>query len=104
MLPAVQGARPNLSSGARILVTGSSAADRPWHEAASLGVQKAGVRNLVTSLDDTLAPDGIRAVAVQVNGTLAREGPFSPDPIAAAMYDAVTRPEGSWTSQVAYDG
>jgi len=104
LLPALQGALPRMSSGARILVTGSAAADRPWHEAASLGVQKAAVRNLVTSIDATLAPRGIRAVAVQVNGTLAREGPFSPDPIAEAMFVAVSRPEESWTTQVPYDG
>ena len=46
-----------------------------WPEAPSLGIQKAAVRNLVTSLDATLAPDGIRAVAVQINGSLAKEGP-----------------------------
>jgi hypothetical protein len=39
-------------------------------------MQKAAVRNLVTSLDVTLATDGIRAVAVQVNGVLAKEGPL----------------------------
>ena len=104
LLPALQGARDRMAAGARVLVTGSAAADRPWHEAASLGVQKAAVRNLVTSMDATLAPHGIRAVAVQVNGTLAREGPFSPDPIAEAMFAAVSRPDESWTPHVAYDG
>ncbi len=104
LLPALQGARGRMAAGARVLVTGSAAADRPWHEAASLGVQKAAVRNLVTSMDATLAPHGIRAVAVQVNGTLAREGPFSPDPIAEAMFAAVSRPDESWTPHVAYDG
>jgi len=104
LLPALQGARARMSAGARVLVTGSAAADRPWHEAASLGVQKAAVRNLVTSIDATLAPHAIRAVAVQVNGTLAREGPFSPDPIADAMFVAVTRPDESWTAHVPYDG
>ena len=39
------------AAGARVLVTGSQAADTPWHEAPSLGMQKAAVRNLVTSLD-----------------------------------------------------
>ena len=66
LLTAVQAARPFMSSGARVTVTGSMAADKPWHRAASLGVQKAGVRNLVHSLDATLAPDGIRAVSVTV--------------------------------------
>ncbi|WP_021594548.1 SDR family oxidoreductase [Actinomadura welshii] len=104
LLPAVQAARPFMRAGARVLVTGSAAADHPSHIAASLGVQKAAVRNLVTSLDATLAPDGIRAVAVQINGVLAKEGPFSPPPIADAMWRAVGRPDGDWTPHVPYDG
>ncbi|KAA1427972.1 SDR family NAD(P)-dependent oxidoreductase [Nocardioides antri] len=104
LLPAVQAARPFLGSGARVLVTGSAAADEPSAAAASLGVQKAAVRNLVTSLDATLAPDGIRAVAVQINGVLAKEGPFSPPPIADAMWQAVSRPDDGWSPHVAYDG
>ncbi len=104
LLPAVQAARPYLPAGARVLVTGSVAADEPWHRAASLGVQKAAVRNLVTSLDATLAPDGIRAVAVQINGSLAPEGAFAPPAIAEAMWRAVSRPDAEWTRHVPYDG
>jgi len=104
LLPAVQAARPFLSAGARVLVTGSAAADKPSAAAASLGVQKAAVRNLVTSLDATLAPDGIRAVAVQINGVLGKEGPFTPPPIADAMWRAVSRPDDEWTAHVPYDG
>jgi NAD(P)-dependent dehydrogenase (short-subunit alcohol dehydrogenase family) len=104
LLPAVQAARPFMSEGARVLVTGSAAADKPWHEAASLGVQKAAVRNLVTSIDATLAPDGIRAVCVQVNGLLAKEGPFAPPAVADALYAATVRPNEGWTPQVPYDG
>ena len=62
LLTAVQGARPLFSDGARVTVTGSAAADSPDPAAASLGVQKAGVRNLVHSLDRQLAPTGVRAI------------------------------------------
>jgi NAD(P)-dependent dehydrogenase (short-subunit alcohol dehydrogenase family) len=103
LLPAVQAARPFMPAGARVLVTGSAAADTPWHGAASLGVQKAAVRNLVTSLDARLATEGIRAVAVQINGVLGHE-PFTPPPIAEAMWQAVTRPDVDWTPHVAYNG
>ncbi|MEU1997413.1 SDR family NAD(P)-dependent oxidoreductase [Nocardia gamkensis] len=103
LLPAVQAARPFLADGARVLVTGSAAADKPWHRAASLGVQKAAVRNLVTSLDATLAPVGVRAVAVQVNGVLG-EGAFTRDRVAAALHAAATRPVEGWTPHVSYDG
>lgn len=104
LLPAVQAARPFMSAGARVLATGSVAADEPWHEAASLGVQKAALRNLVRSIDATLAPDGIRAVALQINGVLDQDGPFSPGPVAEALFAAATRPDEGWTPHVPYDG
>jgi NAD(P)-dependent dehydrogenase (short-subunit alcohol dehydrogenase family) len=104
LLPAVQAAKRFMPAGARVLVTGSQAADTPWHEAPSLGMQKAAVRNLVTSLDETLATDGIRTVAVQVNGVLATEGPFSPPQVAEALYAATVRPDDDWTPQVPYGG
>jgi NAD(P)-dependent dehydrogenase (short-subunit alcohol dehydrogenase family) len=104
LLTVVQAARPFMSAGGRISVTGSMAADDPWEGAASLGVQKAGVRNLVHSLDKTLVPDGIRAVSVTVRGTLAREGAFTPDKVADAIWSAVTRDAAGWTSEVPYSG
>jgi NAD(P)-dependent dehydrogenase (short-subunit alcohol dehydrogenase family) len=107
LLTAVQAARPFMSSGARITATGSVAADRPWHEAASLGVQKAGLRNLVQSLDRTLAPDGIRAVSVTVDGVLAPKdpsSPFHPDRVADVIHAAAAQAEGAWRSEVRYAG
>ena len=104
LLTVVQAARPFMSAGGRVSVTGSMAADEPWEGAASLGVQKAGVRNLVHSLDKTLAPDGIRAVSVTVRGALSREGAFTPDRVAEAIWAAVTRDEDGWTSEVPYRG
>ncbi|MGZ4494901.1 MAG: SDR family oxidoreductase [Nocardioides sp.] len=105
LLTAVQAARPFLSSGARVTATGSLAADRPWHEAASLGVQKAGLRNLVRSLDTTVRPDGIRAVSVTVNGTLAAGTAFDPERVADAIHAAAARPDDdAWTAEVPYDG
>jgi len=104
LLTVIQAARPFMSDGGRISVTGSMAADDPWEGAASLGVQKAGVRNLVHSLDKTLAPDGIRAVSVTVRGTLSREGAFTPDRVAEALWSAVSRDEREWSSEVPYSG
>lgn len=104
LLTAVQAARPVLPEGARITVTGSMAADQPWHEACSLGVQKAALRNLVLSLDHTLAPHGIRAMSLTVNGTLAPDSPFSPDRIADAIHRAASTPADEWRAEVAYNG
>ena len=104
LLTAVQAVRPFLSSGARVTVTGSMAADEPWNEAASLGVQKAGVRNLVYSLDKTLRPEGIRAVSVTVRGTLSTEGSFTPDRVAEAIHAAAGQDEADWLTEVPYQG
>jgi NAD(P)-dependent dehydrogenase (short-subunit alcohol dehydrogenase family) len=104
LLTCVQAARAFMSAGGRITVTGSMAADKPWNRAASLGVQKAGVRNLVHSLDTTLQPDGIRAVSVTVRGTLGREGAFTPDRVAEAIWAAAHQDEAGWQSEVPYSG
>ena len=104
LLTAVQAARPFLHDGARITATGSMAADHPWHEACSLGVQKAALRNLVRSIDATLRPDGVRAMSLTVNGTLAEGTPFSPDRVAEALYAAATAPDEQWRVEVPYDG
>jgi NAD(P)-dependent dehydrogenase (short-subunit alcohol dehydrogenase family) len=104
LLTSVRAARPFMSSGGRVTVTGSMAADKPWNKAASLGVQKAGVRNLVHSLDTTLEPDGIRAVSVTVRGTLSKEGPFTPDRVAEALWSAAHQDERDWQTEVPYEG
>jgi NADP-dependent 3-hydroxy acid dehydrogenase YdfG len=104
LLDAVRAARPFMSVGGRVTATGSIAADQPWHEAASLGVQKAALRNLVRSLDATLAPDGIRAVSVTVTGTLAEGTAFDPDRVADAIVAGARQPAEDWHSEVRYAG
>ncbi|WP_240641137.1 SDR family NAD(P)-dependent oxidoreductase [Nocardioides ferulae] len=104
LLTAVQAARPWLRPGARVAVTGSAAADRPWHGAASLGVQKAGVRNLVRSLDATLREHGVRAVCVTVDGVLADDGPFSPDRVADSVHAAAHQDEAGWRTELVHRG
>ena len=104
LLTALQAVRPFLQPGARVSATGSMAADTPWNEAASLGVQKAGLRNLVRSIDTTLEPEGIRAVSLTVRGTLGKDGPFTPDRVADAIWDAAHQDESDWRTEVPYTG
>jgi NADP-dependent 3-hydroxy acid dehydrogenase YdfG len=104
LLTAVQAVRPQLVAGSRVTATGSMAADKPSYEAASLGVQKAGLRNLMHSLDAALAPDGIRAVSVTVRGSLGKDGPFTPDRVAEAIYSAARQDEAEWRTEVPYTG
>ncbi|WP_347353210.1 SDR family oxidoreductase [Intrasporangium sp.] len=102
LLTAVQAARPFLSAGARVLATGSMAADEPWNEACSLGVQKAGLRNLVRSLDATLAPDGIRAMSLTVRGTLGASPALAPERVADALLAAAMTSDEHWRAEVGY--
>jgi NAD(P)-dependent dehydrogenase (short-subunit alcohol dehydrogenase family) len=105
LLTAVQAARPFMGPGGRITATGSAAADRPSPGATSLGVQKAGLRNLVRSLDRALAGEGIRAVSVTVEGILAPDdpdSPFHPDRVAEALFEAAHQDEARWQSHLKY--
>ena len=104
LLTSVQAARPFMTAGARITVTGSMAADQPSKDAASLGVQKAGVRNLVQSIDAHLGPDGIRAVSVTVRGALSKEGAFTPDRVAEAIHAAAQQDAEAWQTEIPYTG
>ena len=104
LLTAVQAARPFMSHGARVTATGSMAADKPWNEAASLGVQKAALRNLVRSIDTTLAPDGIRAMSLTVKGTLAPDTRFSPALVADALFRAAATSDEDWQVEVPFSG
>ena len=104
LLTVLQAARPFMSEGGRVTATGSMAADRPWHRAASLGVQKAGLRNLVRSIDAALEPEGIRAVSVTVRGTLGQDGPFTPDRVAGAIHAAAHQPADDWRTELPYEG
>jgi NAD(P)-dependent dehydrogenase (short-subunit alcohol dehydrogenase family) len=104
LLDAVQAARPHMTAGGRVTATGSMAADRPWNRAASLGVQKAGLRNLMFSIDTTLEPAGIRAMSLTVRGTLAAGTPFDVSHVADALFDAARRDGADWTTEVPFNG
>ena len=102
LLTAVQAARPFMRAGARITATGSVSADRPWVAAASLGVQKSGLRNLVAALDERLKQDGIRAVTITVDGLIAEGTEFDPTRIAETIYTAAQQPNDSWQAEIRY--
>ena len=104
LLTAVQAARPFMSAGARITATGGGAADRPKASAASLGVQKAALRNLVQALDAALAPDDIRAMSLTVAGHVKAGTPFDPAAIADAIFTAAETDGEFWATEVRFDG
>ena len=107
LLTAAAAARPFMGAGSVVLASGSVAADRPMRSAASLGVQKAALRNLVGALDRDLRTDGIRAASLTVRGTLERGTAFDPDLVAAVFVRLAQQArEGveDWRSEVTYDG
>jgi NADP-dependent 3-hydroxy acid dehydrogenase YdfG len=104
LLTAVQAARPFMPAGARVTVTGGSAADRPSPQVASLGVQKAALRNLVIALDAALAPDDIRAMSLTVAGTVKEGTPFDPAYIADAIYEAGQTDSDFWDTEIRFTG
>jgi NAD(P)-dependent dehydrogenase (short-subunit alcohol dehydrogenase family) len=107
LLTAVRSALPYMSEGSTVLVTGSGAADRPMKSAASLGVQKAAVRNLTQVLALELADRGIHVATITIKGTIAEDTPFAPALIARAFMELVeeTRlPREQWRTVVEYTG
>jgi NADP-dependent 3-hydroxy acid dehydrogenase YdfG len=104
LLTALQSVHPQLHEGSRVTATGSIAADVPWSRAPSLGVQKAGLRNLVKSIDAALVDQGIRAVSVTVCGTLSAEGPFTADRVAAAIFASTHQDSAQWRTEIDYTG
>jgi NAD(P)-dependent dehydrogenase (short-subunit alcohol dehydrogenase family) len=107
LLTAAAAARPLMRAGSCILATGSLAADRPMASAASLGVQKAALRNLMITLDRDARKDGVRAASVTVRGTIAAGTPFDADRVAAVFVELAAMAAGGgddWRAEVAFDG
>lgn len=107
LLTSVAAALPFMQPGGLVLATGGGSADHPMTSAASLGVQKAALRNLVTALDQDLRKRGIRAASLTVNGTIAPDSPFAPERIADAFAELVAAAPAAgdgWRSEVPYNG
>jgi NADP-dependent 3-hydroxy acid dehydrogenase YdfG len=93
LLTAVQAVLPILRQQhtGTIIATGSGAADAPHPAAASLGVQKAGLRNLVQSLAAELSDEGIHVATLTIHGALAAGTPFAPEVVAEAYATLVAQ-------------
>jgi len=107
LLAATQAALPYMPDGGLILATGSGAGTRPMPGAASIGVQKAALRNLVTALDLDLRGRGVRAASVTVNGTIEAGTAFDPDHIAAELVrlvDLFDAGADEWKTTVPFNG
>lgn len=81
--------------GGTILVTGGGIATKPNANAASLGVGKAAMRNLVEALAKSLAERGIRITLATVREKILPDSPESVG-IADVMWELATNPDAPW--------
>ena len=106
LLTAAQAVVPLMRAAGRgtILATGSTAADHPQPGAASLSVQKAGLRALVQVLDADLRPLGIHCATVTIRGAIKHGTALAPERIADLYAELVAEtaagPPDTWRTVV----
>jgi NAD(P)-dependent dehydrogenase (short-subunit alcohol dehydrogenase family) len=100
-----QVAEPMRAAGrGTIILTGGGFAIQPMAAMASLGVSKAGIRNLAHSLAEELGPSGIHVATVTVMGQVKPGTPFDPDRIAEVYWELHQQPQDSWKTEVQFTG
>ncbi|MFE6777410.1 SDR family NAD(P)-dependent oxidoreductase [Streptomyces sp. NPDC057702] len=73
-------------------------------EFVSLSLGKAGVRALVSLLDQEYGPAGVHVAAVTVDGPVAPGTAFDPDAIAEHYWRLHTQPRAAWERDVLFAG
>lgn len=87
-----------------ILVTGGGFALEPIAPLASLGVGKAGLRNLTASLHGELKDAGIHVATVTICGYVKPATPFDPDRIAEVYWRLHCQGAGQFEREVVFRG
>ncbi|WP_203070295.1 SDR family oxidoreductase [Falsiroseomonas ponticola] len=107
-LAALRAVLPGMRAAGRgtILLTGGGLALNPlnWLPAASLAVGKAGLRSLALTLHAELAPEGIHAATVTVDGPVAPGTAFDPDRVAEAFWALHGDPPGAFRAETIFRG
>ncbi|MGW0483956.1 SDR family NAD(P)-dependent oxidoreductase [Nonomuraea sp. NPDC003214] len=84
------------------LVTGGMPEPKPQYVSLSLG--KAGVRTLVTLLDQEYGPAGVHVASVTVAGPVAPGTDFDPDDIAEHYWRLHAQPRAEWEREALHAG
>jgi len=87
-----------------LLFTGGGFAFEPITAMASLGVGKAGLRNLAFSLFAEVKDAGIHAGTVTICGIVKPGTPFDPDKIAESYWAMHAQPKGSFERELMFKG
>jgi short-subunit dehydrogenase len=101
-LIATQRVVPHMREAGRgtILLTGGGLALDPWPQMTSLAIGKAGIRALALCLHKELAPVGIHAATVTVDGLVAKgKGPLDPDAIAEVYWELHQQAPGKFEAE-----
>ncbi|TCC52958.1 SDR family NAD(P)-dependent oxidoreductase [Kribbella capetownensis] len=80
------------------IITGGMPEPKPNYASLSLG--KAGVRTLVTLLDQQYGAAGVHAATVTVAGGVSPGGAWDPDGIAEQYWRLHIQPRAEWTHEV----
>lgn len=101
-LAAAQAVLPGMTARRRgtLLFTGGGFAFEPTPALATLGVGKAGIRNLAFSLYADLKASGIHAATVTICGVVAPGTAFDPDRIAEHYWRLHAQPAGAFEREV----
>lgn len=84
------------------IITGGMPEPKPQYVSLSLG--KAGVRTLVTLLDQEYGPSGVHVASVTVAGRVAPGTSYDPDDIAEHYWRLHNQPRHRWEWEVLHAG
>ncbi|GAB2953093.1 hypothetical protein ACFMQL_37635 [Nonomuraea fastidiosa] len=85
-----------------IIITGGMPEPKPQYVSLSLG--KAGVRTLVTLIDQAYGASGVHPASVTVDGPVAPGTAFDPDDIAEHYWTLHAQPRDRWTHEILHSG
>jgi NAD(P)-dependent dehydrogenase (short-subunit alcohol dehydrogenase family) len=104
-LIALQAVLPTMRKRRRgtIFLTGGGSALNPSASLASLGIGKAGIRNLALSLTQECAEYGIGVATLTINGAIMAGTHFDPDLIAHAYWELHQKPVGEMPAEVVWE-
>lgn len=104
-LMAVQAVSPGMAERGKgsILLTGGVLGITPHPDYLSLGIGKAGIRNLTLALFDPLKERGVHIATVTVAAFVNPESREAID-VAEAFWNLHNQAQESWTAEARYDG
>lgn len=86
------------------LMPGTPLALKPWPPGAALGAAKAAARNFVMNAAVELAPEGVHAGVITIDGVIKAGTDFDPAKIADRFFDVSQLPDLQWAPEYQFPG